>query len=97
MKTMNGMTLAPAAKTLERRRVERKLSKLRKRLLEASLPEVGDPAKLRLFRLAAGEAEALASLTPFPLLVLPELLQEKLAATDRYVTRQTRFLNQYDL
>jgi hypothetical protein len=68
MKAMNEMTLAPPGKAIERRRAERKLSKLRNRLLEASLPEVGDPAKLRLFRLAAGEAEALASLTPFPLL-----------------------------
>jgi hypothetical protein len=96
MKAMNE-TLASPAKASERRRAERKLSKLRKRLLAAALPEVGDPAMLRLFRLAAGEAEALASLTPFPLLVLPELLHEKLAATDRYVTRQTRFLSQYDL
>jgi hypothetical protein len=71
--------------------VERKLSKLRKRLFEASLPEVGDPAKRRLLRLAAGEAEALASLTPFPLLVLPELLHEKLESADRYIGRQARF------
>ena len=92
MKAMNDMTLAPPGKAFERRRAERKLSKLRKRLFEASLPEVGDPAKLRLFRLAAGEAEALASLTPCPLLVLPELLHEKLATTDRYVRRQTRSL-----
>jgi hypothetical protein len=96
MKVMNEMTLAPPTRAIERRRTERNLSKLRKRLFEASLPEIGGPANLRLFRLAAGEAEALAALTPFPLLVLPELLHEKLAATDRYVTRQARFLSQHD-
>jgi hypothetical protein len=88
MKAMSEMTLDPPGKAFERRQAERKLSKLRKRLFEASLPEVGDPAKLRLFRLAAGEAEALAWLTPFPHLFLPVLLEEKLDAAKQYVTRQ---------
>ena len=95
MKAMNEMTSVPPTKASARRRSERNLSKLRKRLFEASLPEVGGPAHLRLFRLAAGEAKALASLTPFPLLVLPELLREKLAAANRYVARQARLLSQH--
>ena len=89
MKATNEVTLAPPATGCERRQVGRELSTLKNRLLKAALPGVGDRGRLRLFRLAAGEAEALASLTPFPLLVLPELLHEKLEATRRYVARQT--------
>jgi hypothetical protein len=97
MPATNDNTLTPPTTGLDRRRVERALGVLTRRLLDAALPKMGDQGQLRLLRLAAGEAEALAWLTPFPLLVLPELLREKLAATDRYVTRQTRFLSQYDL
>ena len=91
MKATNEVTLAPPAPGFDRRQVGRRLNRLKESLLETALPDDSDRGRLRLFRLAAGEAEALASLTPFPLLVLPELLHEKLEATQRYVARQTSF------
>lgn len=42
----------------------------------------------RLFRLAVKEAEAIAWQTPFPHLVLPDLMQEKLGLAERWHNRQ---------
>lgn len=42
----------------------------------------------KLFHLALREAEALALQTPFPLLVLPALVEEKLRAAARWQQRQ---------
>ncbi len=91
MKAMNEMTRAPRVLAINRQQAGRQLSGFKKRLLDTALPNIGNPGQLRLLRLAADEAEALASLTPFPLLVLPELLREKLDAARRYVERRTRF------
>jgi hypothetical protein len=63
-------------------------------LLDAALPKIGDQGQLRLLRLAAGEAEALAWSTPFPHLFLPVLLDEKLDAVRRYLARQAGFRRQ---
>jgi hypothetical protein len=42
----------------------------------------------RLFRLAIKEAEAIAWQTPFPHLVIPALMQEKLRSAERWHNRQ---------
>ena len=42
----------------------------------------------QLFRLAVREAEAIAWQTPFPALVLPSLLEEKLGKASRWHFRQ---------
>jgi hypothetical protein len=71
-----------------RRQVESALLDLKVRLLEKALPTIGDPDHLKLLHLAAVEAEALAWLTPFPILFLPALLEEKFEVARRYVARQ---------
>lgn len=68
------------------------LARLKDRLLQEKLPEHTEPDLERLVRLAATEAEALSWLTPFPLLVLPVLLDEKLEGVQRYAKRQRRLL-----
>ena len=60
---------------------------LKRRLLQAYL--TGDDAPtVALARRAALDAAAVAWLTPFPLLALPELLGEKLAAAREQARRQ---------
>jgi hypothetical protein len=54
-------------------------------------PDANDAWQLRFLHLAAGEAEALAWLTPFPHLFLPLLLEEKLDAAKRYLARWDGF------
>jgi hypothetical protein len=70
------------------RHVERATRSLKARMVEMALPTIGDPEHLKLLRLAAVEAEALAWLTPFPHLFLPALLEEKLEAARRYLAQQ---------
>jgi hypothetical protein len=72
----------------DRGQAERALTTLKERLLRTMLPMGMDEEQTRFLRLAAGEAEALAWLTPFPHLFLPVLLEEKLSAAKQYVTRQ---------
>ena len=73
------------------RHLERVTRNLKARLLAMALPTIGgDPNHLKLLRLAAGEAEALAWLTPFPHLFLPVLLEEKIDTVRQYVARQER-------
>src|SRR5262245_31466317 len=45
-----------------------------------------------LVRGAVGEAEALAWSTPYPMLFLPELVEEKVAAARTYASRQESIL-----
>jgi hypothetical protein len=66
------------------------LADLKAQLLARAINNAADETVARLFRLAAGEAEALAWQTPFPLLFLPVLLEEKLDAVHRYATHQAR-------
>ncbi|MCL4179339.1 MAG: hypothetical protein KJ072_16550 [Verrucomicrobia bacterium] len=72
----------------DRRQAEWALTTLKERLIRTMLPMGMDEEQTRFLRLAAGEAEALAWLTPFPHLFLPVLLEEKLSAAKQYVTRQ---------
>jgi hypothetical protein len=64
------------------------LAALKENLLRQAIGESTNDAWARLFRLAAGEAEALAWLTPFPLLFLPVLLEEKLDEVRHYAALQ---------
>jgi len=66
------------------------LARLKNRLLEERLREDTEPRVQRLARLEATEAEALSWLTPFPLLVFPALMDEKLTGVQRYAARQRR-------
>ncbi len=67
------------------------LSELRSRLLQEALGTTPGHPLGNLLRLAAGEAEAQAWLTPFPLLLFPELFEEKARQARCYVARQRRF------
>jgi len=73
---------------------EMELARLKDKLLDERLTEYDEPRLARLARLAATEAEALSWLTPFPLLVLPVLLEEKLDAVQRYARGQRQLLRQ---
>jgi hypothetical protein len=73
---------------LDRRLAARALSRLRRRLLQTTLPAATGRGHARLLRLAASEAEALAWQAGFPLLLLPVLLEEKLETVHRYAARQ---------
>jgi hypothetical protein len=68
------------------------LADLKAQLLARAIDEAADETVAKLFRLAAGEAEALAWQTPFPLLFLPILIEEKLEAVHRYATHQARLV-----
>jgi len=61
---------------------------LKKRLLQPVLTAAPDPGLRRQLRLAANEAAAVAWTTPFPLLFLPALLEEKAVEVHAYVARQ---------
>ncbi len=61
---------------------------LKVRLMTPVLDEASDPDLQRQLRLAANEAAAVAWTTPYPLLILPVLLQEKAAEAHQYVLRR---------
>ena len=64
------------------------LEELKERLLRENLLAASDAALLPRLRRAAAEAASLAWTTPYPLLVLPVLLGEKLAEASRQAQRQ---------
>lgn len=68
----------------------RALAALRQDLLTAPLAKATDEQHRSLLQLAAGEAEALAWVNGFPLLLLPVLLEEKVEAVRHYTARQAR-------
>ena len=67
------------------------LTALKERLLRPWELEAPDAEQRRRLRLAATEAEALSWLTPFPLLVLPVLLEECLERVRRHAAYQVSF------
>ncbi|MGE4182584.1 MAG: hypothetical protein AB7J34_22390 [Limisphaerales bacterium] len=73
---------------LNRSPQDRALARLRGRLLRPLLAGTNNPRLQAGFRRAASEAESLAWLTPFPLLVLPGLLEEKIRHARLYAIRQ---------
>jgi hypothetical protein len=79
-------TAAPAVRAALNARLER----LKDRLLA---PHVNAPDDLTPFlRRAAEEAASLAWTTPYPLFILPELLEEKVAAARLHAARQASVL-----
>jgi len=62
--------------------------RLRGRLLRPLLAGTNNPVLQAGLRTAASEAESLAWLTPFPLLVLPVLFEEKVRKARHYAIRQ---------
>ncbi len=77
-------TFAPVAS----QDMQRTFEQLKARLLKPVLHKTADPDLRRQLSLAANEAAAVAWTTPYPLLVLPMLLQEKAAEVHQYTLRQ---------
>jgi len=81
--------LRPAAVATYRDEMESRFESLKRALLQAKLSELWETGtgKLSQLRRAANEAASLAWITPYPLLVFPELFSEKaevaLAIADR--------------
>ena len=65
------------------------LERLKERLLRELFRATPDPELNPLLRRAANEATALAWTTPYPLLVLPVLLEEKADAARSYARHQS--------
>lgn len=81
--------IAPRFDSLAASDAERgKFEKLKSTLLKPVLDDTLSPALRKQLRLAANEAAAVAWTTPFPLLVLPVLLEEKAEEVQEYVRRQ---------
>src|SRR5256885_16556774 len=77
--------LAPAQPT--------ELERLKERLLQELLVQTADWPELNpAYRRAANDAVSLAWVTPFPLLFLPALLEEKAAETRQRTARQQTVL-----
>jgi len=71
------------------------LERLKERLLQQLLAEAGhDPEINPVYRRAANDALSLAWVTPYPLLFLPVLLEEKAAEARRRAYRQRAVLSQ---
>src|SRR4026207_578659 len=70
------------------------LEKLKERLLAEALSQNSDYAELNsAYRRAANDAASLAWVTPFPLLFLPVLFEEKAAEAVRRTERQQTVLD----
>ena len=69
---------------------ENSLELLKNRLLREVLGNLQTPEFLAPIRRAANEAASLSWMEPFPLLVFPELLAEKVIEATRQATRQQR-------
>src|SRR5262245_50322824 len=68
--------------------VDNRIGCLKQRILRERLTAIADPELRRGLELAVVESMALAYTTPFPLLVLPALLDEGFRATQARVERQ---------
>ena len=70
--------------------LETELDRLKTRLLHRALTSTPDPEFNAPLRRAANEAAALAWMTPYPLLVLPALFEEKAVVARLQTIRQAR-------
>ena len=68
--------------------VEQELERLKSRLLQEWLLEAANPDLTTRYQHAATEAATLAWMTPYPLLVLPVLMEEKIRQARLQATRQ---------
>ena len=71
-----------------RGRVEQELENLKAWLLRNLLAETSNPVLGEALRRAVNEAATLAWMTPFPLLVLPALAEEKARSARLHIQRQ---------
>src|SRR5437660_188395 len=76
----------------ERALARAELQQLKTNLLQPALARAREPQHRRLLDLAGNEALAEASRNPFPLLVLPCLLAEKVARLQRWFRKQQEIL-----
>jgi hypothetical protein len=92
--TINASDRTCRAKSLPacRQHVAAKSHLLRNRLAQTLAPELKGRAPDRLVRQAVTEAEALAWSTPYPLLFLPVLFEEKLTSARQWADRQQEVL-----
>jgi hypothetical protein len=70
------------------RTAARKLKQLEAQLISKLTAETQDSVPRQLVQQAVNEAEALAWSTPYPLLFLPELAQEKIQSARQWNRRQ---------
>lgn len=77
---------------LARGAAETELDSLKERLLQPLLEKRGGGQGEAALRRAGTEAAALAWTTPFPLLFLPALLDEKVDRAERHLARQKTIL-----
>ena len=80
--------VGPIAPVPARGTAENDLEQLKARLLRQLLAPVVEPELDTALRRAADEAASVAWFTPFPLLFLPTLLEEKAASAFRHEKRQ---------
>ena len=80
--------LSPKVVSLSDQEAQQAFHQLQARLVQPVLTEADDPTTQRQLRLAANEAAAVAWTTPYPLLLLPVLLEEKTEEARRYLQRQ---------
>lgn len=67
---------------------EYRVELLKRKILQDRLENVADPELKRGLLTAGNESVALASLTPYPLLLLPELMNETFRTMEARVKRQ---------
>ena len=79
--------VAPVAAVPFRGTRETELEEFKKQLLRAALNQATEAELYTSLRRAANEAAAVAWMTPFPLLFLPVLFEEKIAAARRHFER----------
>ena len=79
--------VAPVAAVPFRGTRETELEQFKKQLLRAALSQATAAELYAALRRAANEAAAVAWMTPFPLLFLPVLFEEKIAAARRQFAR----------
>ncbi len=82
--------LRPVGGTPFRANLENEFEQLKARLLAEELELAGNPVLNAPIRRAANEAAALAWVTFYPLLVFPELFEEKIGVAVRQAQRQAR-------
>ena len=82
--------LTPKVNSITRDQARSVFHELKTRLLRPILNEAAGASMRKQLRLAANEAAAVAWTTPFPLLALPLLLEEKTSEVQQYMVRQER-------
>jgi hypothetical protein len=90
---INTQNQTPFAGTVEAcRNLVTKFNQLKDRVMHKLAAEVSPGISRHLFERMVGEAEALAWTTPYPLLFLPVLAQEKVLSARQWAERQRQIL-----